>query len=73
MWHLAQWNLLQTLVSERNAAAVSQGSHIPLAAPTAIMPVFLPALIIRGQEWYFVATTRAERKTVCVSLSEAVF
>ncbi|KAH6869413.1 hypothetical protein B0T10DRAFT_501528 [Thelonectria olida] len=49
-WHAAQWNFLQDRVAETG------GSLDGLD--------FLPAVVIQGHEWNFVATTREGRKTV---------
>lgn len=49
-WHTAQWNLLEDLVAQ------SGGSFDGLP--------FLPAVVVKGDEWSFVATTRDGSKTL---------
>ncbi|KAF7548362.1 hypothetical protein G7046_g8702 [Stylonectria norvegica] len=49
-WHSAQWRFLHRLVS------LSGGSFDGLA--------FLPAIVVQGHDWSFVATTREGHKTV---------
>ena len=49
-WHTAQWKLLEDLVAK------SGGSFVDLP--------FLPAVVVKGDEWSFVATTRDGSKTV---------
>ncbi|TKW60073.1 hypothetical protein CTA1_3145 [Colletotrichum tanaceti] len=60
-WHAAQWNFLE---------GVAGSSPYP-------GPEFLPGLIVVGDEWYFVASTRQGEKTVrrdpLVSISPTPF
>ncbi|KAI1117666.1 hypothetical protein F5Y14DRAFT_320234 [Nemania sp. NC0429] len=49
-WQAAQWALFESLLGSR----ATQNTLIP----------FLPALIIRGHEWFFAATTKSGRHTV---------
>lgn len=65
VWHRAQWNLLDSLVTNRLAASGRAGGGSSSAAAAVLMPAFLPGIIIKGHDWYFVATTRSGRKTVC--------
>lgn len=50
IWHAAQWKFLSRLVSD----AGGDLDTLP----------FLPAIIVRGHEWSFAATTREGQKTV---------
>ncbi|PSR80533.1 hypothetical protein BD289DRAFT_62515 [Coniella lustricola] len=61
VWHLAQWRLLESLIGEKKPRPVAPGNH---SVSPVILPDFLPALIVRGQEWYFLTITRAGRKTI---------
>lgn len=62
VWHIAQWKLLETLVADR--LTKSGGSTDGAASAASTMPDFLPAITIKGHDWYFVATTRSGPKTV---------
>lgn len=55
---------------EEEEGRVSQGPQVPedLRPPRHSLPSFLPAVIIKGHDWYFAATTRSGRKTVCCLL-----
>lgn len=72
VWHCAQWRLLEqlvgiahaqirtpraTIVRDGEATAATTSLHaVPQQPPS--LPPFLPAIIVRGHEWSFVATTR---------------
>lgn len=57
MWHAAQWKLLKALES-RQRGSIDEQNY------TASLPAFLPAVIVSGHDWAFVATTQEEDKTV---------
>lgn len=58
-WHAAQWALLQD--QQRLQRERVQLERPP---PTPSLPPFLPAIIVRGHDWYFAATTRQDDTTV---------
>ncbi|KAI1119805.1 hypothetical protein F5Y10DRAFT_150717 [Nemania abortiva] len=53
IWQTAQWNFLLGLLAEE-----SRGTQVPVAV------AFLSALIIRGNDWYFAASTRVKNETI---------
>lgn len=51
-WHAAQWAFLDEVTAKMGTTLES-------------LP-FLPGLIVQGEHWYFVATTRDDKKTVSI-------
>lgn len=60
VWQAEQWALLETLLAPRSMAAETER----ITGQPATIP-FLPALIVQGHEWYFTATTKSGKDTVC--------
>ncbi|KAI0469904.1 hypothetical protein GGR56DRAFT_661653 [Xylariaceae sp. FL0804] len=61
-WQAAQWNKLIELIEDREDRSADDDVADPLSTLE-----FLPGIIIRGQDWYFVATSRAadnRKKTI---------
>ena len=62
-WQTAQWNKLLHLIAltqDKDADSLTREDEADLLRGLS----FLPGIIIQGNEWYFVATTREGRTTV---------
>lgn len=66
VWHAAQWKLLKHLVARQESQDLLIASDLDAVgnAHRPALPAFLPAVIIAGHEWSFVATTHKQDKTV---------
>ncbi|KAI0469796.1 hypothetical protein GGR56DRAFT_679121 [Xylariaceae sp. FL0804] len=60
IWQAAQWALLQKQQQVRQL----QSSAAVAAAAGSEMMTFLPGLLIQGETWHFVATTRLDNLTI---------
>lgn len=61
VWLAAQWKMLERLEQQGN------NNNKGILKPGALLPLFLPAVIVQGHDWHFVATTRSKGKTVCIN------
>ncbi|KAK4234281.1 hypothetical protein C8A03DRAFT_37952 [Achaetomium macrosporum] len=65
VWHAAQWRMLELSASRLRLRQLREDHDVDLQRPpipasgdTAPLPPFLPAVIVQGHDWHFVATTR---------------
>lgn len=68
VWQAAQWRMLESLQQQTTdlSPLVRQTAEGKADNSTAsALPSFLPAIIVQGNDWHFVATTRSAEYTVC--------
>jgi hypothetical protein len=58
VWLAAQWRLLESLPNR-----LAPDRDVTTNPAAAVLPDFLPAVMIQGHDWHFVAATRAGKCT----------
>jgi hypothetical protein len=67
VWMAAHWQMLAGLARQQSPQSGTLGTNTDdgEAMLDQALPSFLPAIVVQGHEWHFIATTRTRECTVC--------